>query len=335
MRTKRGFTLIELLVVIAIIAILIALLLPAVQQAREAARRTQCKNNLKQIGLALHNYHDVYNVFPPSAVHYSDTAGATGGNNSESGWGWFCLLLPQLEQSNLFNTLGVNSRPIENVLTNPTDRLLLQTQIPGTRCPSDVGPPLNSQRPFYNSKYGGSGTYVTNGFYAATANYVGNHGTNIVLLYPYLAEGKDPYGMFWSASRVGLRDVLDGTSNTILVGERAWPNAAAIWAGNRNMNGPGRWATRQILGFSFAKPNVRTWTPDPARDGEYGISDGAYSSFHTGGTQFVFADGSVRFVSDNINFDTTQIRPGSNDLQMRGVYQLLSQRADGQVLGEF
>ena len=332
---NRGFTLIELLVVIAIIAVLIALLLPAVQQAREAARRTQCKNNLKQIGLAIHNYHDIYNCFPPGANFFRDSAGVTGGNDSLAAWGWFPTILPQLDQTNLYNqTIGADQ--LETILIDPARRGILQTRIPVSICPSDAAPALNSKRPWYNSKYGGSGAYVTNGFYSSTSNYVANHGTNITLLFPYLSQGKDPYGMFWAASKLSFHDVTDGVSNTIFIGERAWPNLSASWPGLRNLNGPGRWALRQVMALSFTKQNVVTVVDDPARDGEYGYTDGAYSSQHVGGSQYLFGDGTVRFISDSIEFDNSQINPASTtDLKLRGLFQRLNQRADGLPIGEF
>lgn len=131
---RRGFTLIELLVVISIIAILIALLLPAVQQAREAARRTQCKNNLKQIGLALHNYHDVARAFPPGWIAVDDT-GSPSAHEGTSGVGWAAMILPYLEQGNIYSQFNA-SLP----LTDPANAAFLRNQIPGYKCPSDPQP---------------------------------------------------------------------------------------------------------------------------------------------------------------------------------------------------
>src|SRR5690606_14630414 len=134
--------------VIAIIAILIALLLPAVQQAREAARRTQCKNNMKQIGLAMHNYHDVYNTFPPGYITRTpcDSAAVWDGCNAgELGlYSWGAFILPYIDQAPLFNLLNVGDVTLEQNLANPTTRQALQQPMPGFQCPSDPGPGLNS-----------------------------------------------------------------------------------------------------------------------------------------------------------------------------------------------
>ncbi len=335
---RRGFTLIELLVVIAIIAVLIALLLPAVQQAREAARRTQCKNNLKQIGLALHNYHDIYNVFPAASLHWNiDFTGTALTNNSDAAWGWGAMILPQLDQAPLFNTLGVSSRGLEDLLVDPTTRPLAQQKLAVYKCPSDNAPDLNTWRVFYNSKYGGSGVDGRDspqGFLVASSNYTANHGTNWTLVAQYYQLNQDPYGVFWTDSKISFRDILDGTSNTIFIGERKWNNCkAAVWIGPRNVNGHGDWGIRMNTSVAFTQQNYSTAdtvSPNSANGGD------GWSSQHTGGSQYLFGDGTVRFISDNINFDTTQINPSSTtDLKMRGVFQLLSQRADGQVVGDF
>ena len=354
-RTRSfGFTLIELLVVIAIIAILIALLLPAVQQAREAARRTQCKNNLKQIGLALHNYHDVHNTFPAGGTFKAGSFATSSGNNSVAGWGWFTAILPQIDQANLFNALNVNGQELVDLLDDPNQRKLAQTIIPGTRCPSDNAPDTNYLRPFYDSQYGGGGDNYKNGVgtatsatnlpasWAATSNYVGSYGTrgdgvNGSTVVTGKTYGTDAYGIFWEGSNIGIRDITDGTSNTFLVGERNWKNAAAVWVGIRNVDGPGRWALKQVAALAFTPQNFVSITPSTTYDQlEYGNTDGAFSSYHVGGSQYLFADGTVRFISDNINYDTTQIDPTSTtNLQLRGVFQLLAQRADGQAVGNF
>ncbi len=334
-RAARGFTLIELLVVIAIIAILVALLLPAVQQAREAARRSQCINNLKQLGLAQHNYHDIYQQFTPGCLHYDAAGTVTSGNLTDSGWGWFPLLLPQVDNIPLFNKLGVNNRPLEQLLIDPLQRPLMQTRVPLMRCPTDTMGPVNKIRPWYNTKYGGSGVQLSpNGFHMGTGNYIANMGTSPVTLYPYLLNGQDPFGVMWHASAINLRDITDGSSNTILLGERGALNGGGVWGGVRNLNGAGRWGFQPIHGLSNAKQNVLTLTPNPATDpGDMGTSSAAYSSGHTGGCNYLFADGSVRFLNDSINFDTTYIN--ATTLKMRGLFQLLAQRDDGEPVSGF
>src|SRR5207248_8265672 len=149
---RRGFTLIELLVVIAIIAVLIGLLLPAVQKVREAANRTSCKNNLKQIGLACHLYHDAYNALPMSY------------NNNY--WAWSTLLMPFIEQDNLYNQLNPTQISLQTAVANNSP--LLQSKVKTYLCPSDNGPFPNSNRPFPFNK--------ANGLFIATSNYVGTNG---------------------------------------------------------------------------------------------------------------------------------------------------------------
>ena len=161
---QRGFTLIELLVVIAIIAILIGLLLPAVQQAREAARRTQCRNHLKQLGLALHNYHDTFRLFPPGYMSRFDATG----NDTGPGWGWVSCLLPQLEQSNLYNQINVNVG-IEDA-TNVAVRV---QKLPTLLCPSDTAP----DRWQTIRRNLSTGAVIANLCEVASANYVGMFGT--------------------------------------------------------------------------------------------------------------------------------------------------------------
>ena len=143
-RIRRGFTLIELLVVISIIAVLIALLLPAVQQAREAARRSQCKNNIKQMGLAFHNYHDVFNTFPPAWISGSAT-GPTNGSTTETGcWGWGAMLLPHLDQAPLYNVVQPGPLTLsQNLAAGGAQAAALKTPLAAFRCASDVGPGVN------------------------------------------------------------------------------------------------------------------------------------------------------------------------------------------------
>lgn len=182
-RKHRGFTLIELLVVIAIIAILIALLLPAVQQAREAARRTECKNNLKQLGLAIHNYHDSFNTVPPGWIG----SGVSAPNN----FGWSIFLLPQIEQNNLYNSLNFNTA----FGTTDTN---LSAILPAFRCASDTG--SASYSGLSRSNYAGVIVYSAGNVSSSAATHGG--------------------GSFGNVSKHNFRDYRDGMSQTIMLGER-------------------------------------------------------------------------------------------------------------------
>jgi len=243
---SRGFTLIELLVVIAIIAVLISLLLPAVQQAREAARRTQCKNNLKQLGLAMHNYHDSYNQFPPGYVF--DPNRAVGTQNPGNIWGWIAFLLPMMDQTTVYNQCnfgkgfggGLDSNGAQTASTSTASPVVVGPDlqvIAALRCPTDRGLP--------NTFYRGTaaGTIVV----GARSNYVGVNGASnstggfLDIALP-LATGTSitgaDGGTFGGNSRVGIRDMLDGTTNAVVAGEKRWKEISgrrvgltAIWAG--------------------------------------------------------------------------------------------------------
>ncbi|HSG72569.1 MAG TPA: DUF1559 domain-containing protein, partial [Planctomycetaceae bacterium] len=225
-QNKRGFTLIELLVVIAIIAILIALLLPAVQQAREAARRSTCKNNLKQIGLALHNYHEIYNVFPPALIgsgRYNSAAYYSGNNAVKNVTGWV-LLLPQYEQSALSNQMNFNlavnsSNPYSMPLAGGTDdafnRQFTRTNIEILECPSH--PDAGSRS---------SSTPGTNAFYsrdeAVRTSYLFSTGVFTDYNAPWHVYSADVRrGAFGNDGAATFAALRDGTSNVVLVGE-AW-----------------------------------------------------------------------------------------------------------------
>lgn len=273
MSRRHGFTLIELLVVIAIIAVLVALLLPAVQQAREAARRSQCRNNLKQIGIALHNYHASYNLFPPGYV-----SGAVYPATS-NGWGWCAQLLPYLDQGPLHNSINFQL-PIENAANLPR----LSTNLPGMLCPSDQ----TGAGPFSITDAGGTVIIPA----AAASSYVatvGDDGSE--------ADDLTGNGVFYRNSRTRIADILDGTSMTVLVGERAFafvngtwsgaPNNAIVKAGNMN---PWKFATATSPIFVQAHNN---WI-NIMTDSDGGLDD--FSSLHAGGAQLLFGDGSVRFI---------------------------------------
>jgi prepilin-type N-terminal cleavage/methylation domain-containing protein/prepilin-type processing-associated H-X9-DG protein len=315
---RTGFTLIELLVVIAIIAVLIALLLPAVQQAREAARRMQCRNNLKQLGLALQNYHDNYRVFPAgfnmSSLFPTD----------QSAWSWTVMILPYVDQAPLYSGLLPNSPDRLSVaLANPKKLSLLQTSLPALLCPSDPAPGPNANRPLSDS----NNVQVQ----VATMSYVVNQGVNRT--YP-------SDGLFDRDICRGIRDITDGASNTILLGERTSQaptkngvGAAGIWAGisiwisgGLPDSGP-----TCVIGNSSFRMQSGTWLAVPT----VSLPNQCYSSQHVGGATFAMADGSVRFISENISSSTALGDPTYTNPASWGVYQCLAGRADGQVVSEF
>lgn len=206
-RRSRGFTLIELMTVIALVAVLLALLAPAIAQSQDDARRAACMNNLKQIGLAMHNYHDVYNSLPPGWVAKNAEAG-TGPS-----FGWMASVLPFVDQAPLFNTLDFN-------VFDKNDPQRLQTVIPVYRCPSDPMVDLNPIR----GKF-------------ASASYSGNAGNE--RLPGSIDTPLKTNGMFWLNSNCRFQHITDGMSNTFMVGERCLDSASGIWVGttkNRNEN---------------------------------------------------------------------------------------------------
>ncbi len=319
MSTKRiGFTLIELLVVIAIIAILIALLLPAVQQAREAARRSQCKNNLKQFGLAIHNYHDAFNQFP---IGGTMNVPRTAPNIS-----WAVRTLPYLEQSALYNQLNMSAANVPEQ-TLSSGKRAREHQVPVFRCPSDSNPSilkdgttdyaqssytasLGSQRtPSDNSSCNPFLTAYTQPLLPSNADY----GRTIQLgaLSGVFGQG---------GVSVALYDVTDGGSNTLLIGETLsnchayktgwWPNNSRATTGS---------TSAPINEFTPCENSRRITDPNCNVTTNHNYAWG-FKSEHTGGAHFALVDGSVRFISENINHSS---------------FQSLGGRADGKTVGEF
>jgi prepilin-type N-terminal cleavage/methylation domain-containing protein len=331
---RRGFTLIELLVVIAIIAVLAALLLPAVQQAREAARRAQCKNNLHQIGLALHNYHDIANTLPPGWI---------GSPNGPNRWGWGTFILPQLDQGPLYNALAsaqgmdVNSNlavGFNAVMTTLPQPGLLQTALPVNRCPSDNGgptvdtplpngymvmmPPMASATSFGRSNYAG----------VLGANF--DWTVNFMMGPPPVSLRK---GAFYWSSRRNFSDFTDGLSNTFLVGERKSPMSVngvysggdTIWAGVGCDSMPQGMALH--LGDCDPGDTLNLKSPMAPNGNMSPFPYSGFSSMHTGGAQFLFGDGTVRFISDSI---------ASGQANAAGsTYQNLATINDGQPISNF
>lgn len=318
---RRAFTLVELLVVIAIIGILVAMLLPAVQAAREAARRMSCSNNLKQIGLALHNYHDTYKVFPPGWLGQTDDA-------SEC-FGWSAFVLPFMEQQPLHESLGVSDVYFEVALAtapNPADyRRLFETTLEPFMCPSDSG--FNQPGKVHNARRfnGGDGMNAagySGNIHPGVSNYMGAIGHRI-----NSAGRNNNSGVFFGRRAMGFQDILDGTSNTVAVGERDTKFCrSGTWLGVRNPNGTGSRGYWTAVGASRAKMNA----PDPPfgwKDND-GCGEG-FGSLHPGGAQFCMADGSVTFLSEAIEHNWVGSGGNAHKNPNNGVYQRLLSRDDG------
>jgi prepilin-type N-terminal cleavage/methylation domain-containing protein/prepilin-type processing-associated H-X9-DG protein len=271
-----AFTLIELLVVIAIIGLLIALLVPAVQKVREAAARLQCLNNLKQIGLGCHGFHDAKKAFPPgylASVPYID-----GETDTSPGWGWGAFILPFLEQEVVFRRLDF-TQPVQNCVA-------IQTMLPVYLCPSDNLP---------SSAFSVPDAFGNSVALAAPSSYKGCVGGD-----ESSTSGPSGLGMLFRNSRIRMTEVRDGTSNTILVGEHAWGNANGIWAGvpagavtmrgaqNPNPGSQSSWGPAADLVLAHSHLNNAT------SDADGGLDD--FASLHSGGSNFLFADGSVHFI---------------------------------------
>ena len=342
-RRKRGFTLIELLVVIAIIAILVSLLLPAVQRAREAARRTQCVNNLKQIGIALHNYHDSHGMFPPGNV-IGIPGQLQGANpnilpvqapNEGAAWAWSALLLPHLEHKNLYSLTELPDATLDEA--HFFRYKLLTTELPFYLCPSDISESgLNRSRTL-KTRIGSQVCVVFAG--EATSNYVAS---------APLANRPDGVGPggFWDRgiftgnSDTSIRDIADGTSNTIMAGERRtrFGGHASIWPGANFGLDDETGATRET---NYGSTFFRMQTGQPAvlsscEDKSGGSKDKprwAFSSEHDSGANFLMADGSVRFISENI--DSATRMQNYADKSQWGTYQKLQIRDDGLPLDRF
>ena len=308
---QRGFTLIELLVVIAIIAVLIALLLPAVQQAREAARRSTCKNNMKQVGLALHNYHDTHSVFPMAFFQ-------------ENGWTSTTMLLPFVEQTPLYTALKVDG-PAN--LADANILALTRKTIPSFLCPSSVdADPTQSKHVVFMK--GGTTSYRI-----GISNYFPTTGIRDLRCNTGAA---DHTGFFSPTYTYRFRDMTDGTSNTFAYGERT-SSGTTFWGGvwaavdvraNTSQGGAvthcGIWGNEGIRNASIHTLNAYSgWA---TINGPVSQAVGP-SSMHIGGAHMLMGDGAVRFVSENID--------ASRNTAPLSTYQKLGARNDGEAVGEF
>ena len=309
----RGFTLIELLVVIAIIAILLALLLPAVQQAREAARRAQCKSRLKQIGLALCNYHDVHSVFLMGVAGDVNSLGNPG-TAEGSPISWMPPLLPYLEQQPLYAVMSPHFSTDLAAHRYPG----IHTPLPVFCCPSDPNSPKDAKPP--------SGSWGDIGF---AGNYVLCFGSTTLTPAesPY---GRDRDGLFFARSHIGFRDITDGSSNTLMGSETVVVPDTGTTATTQDMRGQYHFGRRGGMLFSTGEPpNTAVGDREsscidmPAAPcGPRGLTDMVtYArSQHRGGVFGMLADGSVRFISDTVD---------------AGVYRGLGTRDGGEVSGQW
>ena len=304
-RRRSGFTLIELLVVIAIIAVLIGLLLPAVQKVRAAAQKTQCMNNLKQIGLAMHNYHDSRGYLPPGCLSYPTSTGLS------STWGWGTLILPYIEQGGLYSALAArhatgafdDSQTV--VVPNPTISQSrypeISTKIPAYNCPADP----TASNP------------VTEIWSSANKNGRSNYVCDREVLGP-----GDRGGNTLIPIKRKIAAIPDGASNTFLVGERDnLNNVGAIWMGHSGTSAsweglPGyginpAWPYSKtggvVPGFVSAVNSTMSASPPGFKDVQERL---AFTSNHTGGANFVFCDGSVQFLTNAVESDTSTTNYG-------------------------
>jgi prepilin-type N-terminal cleavage/methylation domain-containing protein/prepilin-type processing-associated H-X9-DG protein len=292
---RPGFTLIELLVVIAIIGILIGLLLPAVQKVREAASTLRCKNNLKQIGLALHSYHDRMGSFPPGYLDKNPDPNSDTTADQGPGWGWASFILADLEQDNVYKRINFS----QNVGVNA----ICQTFLPIFWCPSDLQ--LPTFKVYGTSAVVAQGNYIAVNGVLETSFYPGNNG-----------------GAFLRNSHFRIADITDGLSNTLFIGERNTGHSKTTWTGavpgglvtadqSPDPIGNAEYAQALVLGHGS-----RTHLPN---DPSLWDADVFYSH-HTGGVNFLLGDGSVRNVSGSIN---------------GLVYENLLNRSDGNPVGDF
>ena len=289
---RDGFTLVELLVVVAIIALLVGLLLPAVQAAREAARRTQCSNNLRQIGISLQNYATAGRTLPSGYLSQY----AAGGVDTGPGWGWASLILNYVEETSLSGQL-LFSRPIEDA----GNAQFRTAAVSVYTCPSDFAPPTWSAQ-----RDDGSKTPICD---VASANYVGMYGNS--------EPGVNGSGLFFRNSAVRFREITDGTSQTIAVGERSHALGESTWVGSVTgallvpgpADGVGVYEVEHGSTMVLGQAGENKGPGDPTGEPDM------FHSFHSGGVNFVFADAHVAFLTPDLDpkvFEALSTRAGTN-----------------------
>lgn len=311
-KKRSAFTLVELLVVIAIIAMLVTLLLPAVQAAREAARRTQCVNNVRNLALGLHNYHSANSVFPPGFVSQP---------RREEAWGWSAYILPFIEEAAIYDTLGVQNQRLadffkENKPGSPAFTAAV-TPLEIFRCTSDITPELLPGQGQGARHFRGNNT--PNNYEPPTSNYMGSKGYFDNRCPDGDAIGCKNTGVFYGDSKINIGKITDGTSKTFLLGERDFRCKAGTWIGARNPPGGGMYGTYMLI----ARTNLRFNFP---LTGNHNTCTEGFSSAHVGGGNFAYADGSVHFLSNDIDFNNGR---GGFPNKLMGVYQRLGSRNDG------
>ena len=324
---KRAFTLVELLVVIAIIGILVGLLLPAVQAAREAARRMQCSNNLKQIGLAMHNYHDTNRRFP-----FGSRAGSTWSQvGIKDGTNWRISILPFLEQSSLYNSLNFGGSfgggSTAAVAFMGGNQILSGYVFPNYRCPSSA---LEVFPQTYITNTGGTGSFNNPGN-GMGIHYVGLQGA--APTFTWTQAGYRDCGQGWSCDQgimtvnesKSIGDITDGTSNTIIIAEQSGQvrktdltsNYYGGWSGaRRNYTVSGATCTDHWqTGTTCIRQPPNSQIDDPGNRVPY-RNNTTVNSFHTGGIQVALADGSIHFISNSIDFQSFKAMAIRNDGQV-------------------
>ncbi len=318
---SRGFTLIELLVVIAIIAVLIALLLPAVQSAREAARRSQCVNNLKQMGIALHNYHDAVLAFPPGYIAGSKFV--DGETDTSPGWSWAAMILPQLDQGPLYSAINV-WLPIQA----PANTTAAQTLLSAFLCTSDQLPGTAAFP--VTDGLGNTVAMVAPSSYAACT---GSDASDVALGLNNDGSGN---GVFFRNSAVRMASITDGTSQTVLILERAWGDTEGTWvgapAGGVVLRGPFNPCPGSAFASYLAPCLVLAHCHllNTNADTDSGLDDP--SSFHPGGANVLFGDGSVHFLR-SVQNDAGVIANGSTRYTPSSlIQQALGTRSGGEAI---